>query len=391
MSDLMWSGPSRALQAHQEVLNTVNVAHTSAEQNTRGNGQSFAFAPQFVQRLNLMTSFGTGTTVAEGQTVQVRRDDFDRAFDPDNLSRTFGLLDAERTLLNSGETHYVSHNVAESVRAAGESAEPEPIFLTDLPAPSGLIVLEYPLLLPDLHPQTAELVDGLTMPIRMIGWHHAGIGVPDGDRIDRKDGIVLVLYSDHESFRTLFLPGLEAIGQRDEGFTVMSEVMRVWVADMTGWAFGHPWKESTATNALTKTGGEIIRSMSIIRRWVLSYFRWCWQRILVPEVYRPKRHEVRKLRRAHYPEDGYIKVLRLRRHVEAEQRGQSTSDGFAHDHSWIVRGHWRRQWYRSLGPARTEDGAFNTESHRLVWIEPHVSGNPFGELVVGHNVTAAVR
>jgi hypothetical protein len=81
----------------------------------------------------------------------------------------------------------------------------------------------------------------------------------------------------------------------------------------------------------------------------------------------------------------------LRREFEAEQSGRSETDGFYFDHSWIVRGHWRRQWYPSLGPARNPDGSFNQDSHRLTWIEAHQSGNPMAPLVIGHEVTSAVR
>ena len=91
-------------------------------------------------------------------------------------------------------------------------------------------------------------------------------------------------------------------------------------------------------------------------------------------------------------EDGYVKILRLRRHVEAEARGEKPdSDPLAYDHQWLVRGHPRRQWFPSLGPARNEDGSFNVDSHRLIWIEPFVKGNPYAPLVIGHNVTAVVR
>jgi hypothetical protein len=44
--------------------------------------------------------------------------------------------------------------------------------------------------------------------------------------------------------------------------------------------------------------------------------------------------------------------------------GLSESDGpqRTYEHRWLVRGHWRRQWYPSLGV------------HRLVWIAEHPSG-----------------
>ena len=126
---------------------------------------------------------------------------------------------------------------------------------------------------------------------------------------------------------------------------------------------------------------------------MLSYFRLTWQRLLVTQTYKPSRPEQQHALRAGLKlEDGYIKVVRLRRHVEMEARGERVDgDQLAYDYQWVVRGHPRRQWFPSLGPARNPDGTFNESSHRLIWIDPHVKGNPFGPLVVGNNVTVAVR
>ena len=140
--------------------------------------------------------------------------------------------------------------------------------------------------------------------------------------------------------------------------------------------------------------GETHQTVAYVRRFMLALWRFCWQRILVPETYRPSRHETKRALRAGLTlEDGYVKVLRLRRHVEAELRGETVDAGdpLAYDHQWIVRGHPRRQWFPSLGPARNDDGSFNIDSHRLIWIEPHLKGNPYAPVVIGHNVTAIVR
>ena len=98
--------------------------------------------------------------------------------------------------------------------------------------------------------------------------------------------------------------------------------------------------------------GTKIVGPSFIRRWLLAYFRWTWQRIVVSVPHHPDRAAGRRMDRAGFDLiDGYVKVMRLRRTVELKAHGErwmaSTSD-----HQWIVRGHWRRQWYRSLGPAR---------------------------------------
>jgi hypothetical protein len=63
-----------------------------------------------------------------------------------------------------------------------------------------------------------------------------------------------------------------------------------------------------------------------------------------------------------------VRVISLRRAVSTSN-GDQESDREYH-HQWVVRGHWRQQWY----PAR--------EVHRPVWIAPHIKG-PEGAPVLG--------
>lgn len=65
-------------------------------------------------------------------------------------------------------------------------------------------------------------------------------------------------------------------------------------------------------------------------------------------------------------------------------RGASASGGGdgsrEYVHRWIVRGHWRRQWYRSI------------QAHRPIWITPYVKGPEDAPLLGGQKVyTASAR
>jgi hypothetical protein len=130
-----------------------------------------------------------------------------------------------------------------------------------------------------------------------------------------------------------------------------------------------------------------------MRRWFLSFTRLTWQRLVVAEDLKASRAERRRWERAGKPlEDGYMKVLQLRRrerplHVSQEDEERE----WTLNHRIIVRGHWRRQWYSSMGEARNEDGSMNPESHRLIWVEPHVRGPDDRPLVLGASISAVVR
>lgn len=90
------------------------------------------------------------------------------------------------------------------------------------------------------------------------------------------------------------------------------------------------------------------------------------------QTYRAAR---RRLERAGH-EPAAVRVIRLRRAVRPSGAGES--DRVFH-HSWIVRGHWRQQWYPSRGV------------HRPVWIAPHVKGPEGAPLLGGEKVHAWVR
>lgn len=70
-----------------------------------------------------------------------------------------------------------------------------------------------------------------------------------------------------------------------------------------------------------------------------------------------------------------VRVITLRRPVG----GSANGSGHEYHHQWVVRGHWRQQWY----PTR--------EVHRPVWIAPHIKGPDGAPLLGGEKVYAWTR
>lgn len=56
------------------------------------------------------------------------------------------------------------------------------------------------------------------------------------------------------------------------------------------------------------------------------------------------------------------KLIYLRREHRVSTR--SDDHGSTRDHQWLVRGHWREQWYPSV------------KDHKRIWIDPHLAGRP---------------
>lgn len=389
-----WSGPGRALQVHNRLFELVDDSlRTLGNLPASTPVDSRVLPASYQQRARLMTSM-YGMILAEGDTVAVHQDVPGEALSRDNLAKTNTIFALEHGMLDRAETHYVSERVMNAILEAAESAEPETLFPTDLPCPSGLIVLEYPILLNDLHPATGVTVPGLMMPVRAIGWFTDVITSFTGEDSSVDDGIVYILYTSEDDYQQFYVPSLRTtVGP--EWVVSAHDGLPYFVSDFSGWSFNKAWGDGGDVDKDELWGtGTVVSNVAYIRRFLFAYFRWTFQRILVHRHHRPNRAENKQTIRAgrRLAEPG-IKIVLLRREYDFEAKhGRPASDAeFRHDHQWIVRGHWRRQWYPSFGPARNTDGSFNNDSHRLIWIDPFVAGNPFGPLVVSHNVTASVR
>lgn len=71
-----------------------------------------------------------------------------------------------------------------------------------------------------------------------------------------------------------------------------------------------------------------------------------------------------------------VRVITLRRAASGSGAGESDRE---YHHRWIVRGHWRQQWYPSRG------------ANRPVWIAPHIKGPEDAPLLGGEKVYALKR
>lgn len=73
---------------------------------------------------------------------------------------------------------------------------------------------------------------------------------------------------------------------------------------------------------------------------------------------------------------GPVRLLLLRLRRAATVQGAPSDDAAAREFTcrWMVRGHWRQQWYPSRGV------------HRPIWINPHIKGPDDKPLRTGESV-----
>lgn len=99
------------------------------------------------------------------------------------------------------------------------------------------------------------------------------------------------------------------------------------------------------------------------------------QRIATVVDHHPDRASARRMaRRGHGP--SLVRVITLRSPEHHFEPGES---GRTYRHRWVVRGHWRKQWYATQS------------RHVPIWISPHIKGPGEAPLLTGEKVYAWTR
>lgn len=132
------------------------------------------------------------------------------------------------------------------------------------------------------------------------------------------------------------------------------------------WTFGQNEGKSPDPSSFLAPLAPILRSTWLLMQQPLTH----------ESQAEPNRASVKRLRRAGH-EPTPVRVIELRRPKTAP--GAPSESGREYHHQWIVRGHWRQQWF----PKR--------QVHRPVWIAPHIKGPEGAPLIGGEKVYALKR
>ena len=309
---------------------------------------------------------GTGAAILQGLNLAVR----------------------EHAMLRLATSHYVSGEVVNEIGEAAMLAANEPLRETDVFSPVGFAVLEEPMVVGDVDPESGAETDDLWIHVRAIGWHvHDGIANIATGRVGR--GVTIFFYTtakDYEEgyYRSLIASGRKAPYEPEdvaEGFIPI---------EVLPWTFDVPWD---ARHSVGYIPGTVPAAIAYERRWFFAFQRLMWQQIIVHRrdatIKRPQMRRWARLAERK-PLLDYT-VLRLRRVVDPLYEAQLTGTGTPLDHRVLVRGHWRNQYVPSLGPARDAQGNQIPETHRLIWIEPHWRGPEDGPIGAMEWATSVVR
>lgn len=265
--------------------------------------------------------------------------------------------------LKRAQTYYVSADIAGMLYAALPTLPLSiPLSLADLPCREGFVWFARPVDgVP--HPQS-----GLTFKYHGFGWEIENVrpklaASNDHDpRVDRSSAALYVFGTTSGRSGVEFVVGSAwAFGLPidDTGFTEASEEsLRGYLADRMG-----------LTENEIQTAGSWLYECDVMTRMVAySFWHFVSQRCVIRERVRPDRASRRRFEGyIEWEEPPSVEVVKLRRPVPREPLTHD-EDGRDYSVRWIVSGHWRKQWYPSLGEA-TDPAA-----HKPKWIEAYIKG-----------------
>lgn len=140
------------------------------------------------------------------------------------------------------------------------------------------------------------------------------------------------------------------------------------------WAYG----ESARANSDPPGTPGIAARRDAMDRYLCTLFGFLQQRVLVLSKQRVlNKGAARRLAKA-LPREPAVQVVSLRRRQYETQEGKPTLRSVEWSCQWLVRGHWRAQYYPSTG------------QHRPKWIYPHTKGPADKPLKVGREKVYAV-
>jgi hypothetical protein len=216
---------------------------------------------------------------------------------------------------------YVDPEMHELIKVAAETFEPEPLLPSDLITPNGFV----------LFPEAFTVTDikWRTVTWRAALWQTLTVHYVDGP----KQAILISLYSHTDDH-----------GHDEDLKHLQDFPTKLALLHIAPWNFNVELpKDDRAKMPL---------------RQLQTFFRISQQHITVPESVQPSRATRRRAKKAKMPEKN-VTVIRLRR---AKTKPEHEGEPVAWSHRWVVRGHWRNQWFPSLN------------AHRQIYIHDFIKG-----------------
>lgn len=248
--------------------------------------------------------------------------------------------------IRDGELIYIDQQLSTFVASALAPFDEYGFMPWDLPAEAGLLYFE------DIHPLRHDHDGTPTPAVISFNTHPPTSEAPHG-------GMNVGIHAEKNMARDVLTKGSRSTAaQRYD-----REFPPFVLTDATSVRFGPDGDElQLGTNASDHASLHIA-----------MLFSTCYlmrQKLPTSDTETPDRSAQRRHRKAGL-EPPTVRVYRIQQRERPETTGESQREWH---HRWIVRGHWRKQWYPSI------------QAHRPVWIAPFLKGPDDAPLLGGEKV-----
>ncbi|TQE33159.1 hypothetical protein [Streptomyces ipomoeae] len=265
--------------------------------------------------------------------------------------------------LRAAELVYVTSDMTALAHHAAESLTDYEMRPEDLPAPVGMLAFEDP---PMRYQATGN------QPVRLVTWGpwlgHLAIDYWSGTReyLDQVDA----------ALPTLDLDPAESEAWLRAKFAHVAPGQMANIHPTHGFTYHRTTLIEPGTPDLSGTSEADIALLRLIQAtWLLM-----GQTIATSEHAAADRASRRRIQRIDRDYGTDVRIIRLRRARTERGTDPAESSGTReYQHRWVVRGHWKQQWYPSRG------------AHRPIWISPYIAGPDGLPLLGGEKVFALAR
>ena len=247
------------------------------------------------------------------------------------------LATNQAAVMLAADTVMVDDDMLTLVESAAPSFEVEPLREEDLFVRMAFVWLPRPIRVRDVHDRECAY--------RAIAWAPTPLVMQNsttGERLPAVPGLIVTFYS--------------LTSDRDDYYDDGRMWSKVFNHDLSlmhylPWQFGQSWfRDETATpGAYT------------LLQFTQALWRIMGQEIAVHTRQQPERATRKRLQRAGLDPERLITYVTLRRPRKAPG-DDHVAKHVEWSHRWLVSGHWRNQWYASLG------------IHRQIWVNPYIKG-----------------
>lgn len=260
---------------------------------------------------------------------------------------------AINTTFEMAEVFIIRQNMCQLIEGAMHGMPEQNLLPSDPPSESGVVLFDEPF---RISPEDAPIfaVSWTTVSVQGAGKARA---IFAGDYVGRdsyKKSLFVAIYHDGRISETAELIASASESKSPEQMRryllgaprmILSDVRMMDFGQVPQFMRPHP------------VFGGMVTERDPIGLRLQTLFALCRQELPAVERHRPTGRELKQLRRLDMRTNS-VSVIMLRRRSD---RGNEATE-VQWSHRWLVRGHWRNQWYSSL------------KEHRLVYINPHIKG-----------------